>query len=128
MKYSNELSSIIDHLPQHSNVGLSFEVYPLEKWSPTSCGVIDLVIKKDGLWWHDGSVIKRDRLITLFSKLLCKENEIFYLKTPVEKIKISVEDAPFLIVDYEILRDNHENESIILKSNIGGKLPVATSR
>lgn len=72
---------------------------PLEKWHPTYCGEMDLIIKANGEWWHEGQLIRRQKMIDLFSKILCKEGEDFYLKTPAEKIKIKVEDAPLLIVD-----------------------------
>ena len=74
---------------------------PLEKWNPQHCGDMDLVIKANGEWWHEGQLIRRQKMIDLFSKVLWKENDEYYLKTPVEKIRIQVEDAPLLITQVD---------------------------
>ncbi len=127
MKSFNELSKIDRDLPQDSHAGgLSFEAYPIESWLPEHCGEMDLMIKADGQWWHEGNIISREKLVLLFSKILCKENEQYYLKTPIEKIEIIVEDAPFVVVDYQISTDENGVESIILKTNIGDDIPLST--
>lgn len=74
---------------------------PLEKWNPQHCGDMDLVIKANGEWWHEGQMIRRQKMIDLFSKVLWKENNDYFLKTPVEKIRIQVEDAPLLITQID---------------------------
>ena len=72
---------------------------PVERWEPDYCGEMDLVIRRDGSWWHEGTRIGRERLIRLFSRILRKDADgETYLVTPVEKIKIRVEAAPFLAV------------------------------
>ena len=73
------------------------DIPPLAQWHPKHCGKMDLKIKANGEWWHEGQLIKRAALLDLFSKVLWKENEKFYLKTPVEQIEIEVEDEPLLI-------------------------------
>ena len=70
---------------------------PLEKWQPKHCGSMDLKVLANGEWWHEGQLIKRQKLIDLFSTVLWKENERFYLKTPVEQIEIEVEDEPLFV-------------------------------
>ncbi|ENW08612.1 MULTISPECIES: DUF1285 domain-containing protein [Acinetobacter] len=70
---------------------------PLEQWHPKHCGKMDLKIKANGEWWHEGQLVKRQALLDLFSKVLWKENDKFYLKTPVEQIEIEVEDEPLLV-------------------------------
>ncbi|MEB3753552.1 DUF1285 domain-containing protein [Acinetobacter sp. MD2(2019)] len=70
---------------------------PLQDWHPKHCGKMDLVIKANGEWWHEGQKIQRQSLIELFSRVLWTEQNKFYLKTPVEQIEIEVEDAPLLI-------------------------------
>lgn len=70
---------------------------PLAQWHPKQCGTMDLVIKENGEWWHEGQPIRRQALINLFSTVLWKENNKFYLKTPVEKIEIQVEDEPLFV-------------------------------
>ncbi|MBV9419727.1 MAG: DUF1285 domain-containing protein [Alphaproteobacteria bacterium] len=71
---------------------------PVEKWNPAHCGDIDIRIARDGTWYHQGSPIGRKELVRLFSTILRKDPEGFVLVTPVEKMRIVVEDAPFLAV------------------------------
>ena len=70
---------------------------PLEQWHPKHCGKMDLRIKANGEWWHEGQLIKRQPMIDLFSSVLWKEEGKFYLKTPAEQIEIEVEDEPLLV-------------------------------
>src|ERR1700682_3221652 len=71
---------------------------PVHLWNPAHCGEIDIVIKKSGLWFHEGTPIGREALVRLFSTVLRKAPDGIYLVTPVEKMKITVEDAPFIAV------------------------------
>lgn len=70
---------------------------PLDQWHPKHCGKMNLQVKANGEWWHEGQLIKRQALLDLFSTVLWKEDGKFYLKTPVEQIEIEVEDEPLLI-------------------------------
>ena len=70
---------------------------PLDQWHPKHCGKMNLQVKANGEWWHEGQLIKRQALLDLFSTVLWKEEGKFYLKTPVEQIEIEVEDEPLLI-------------------------------
>lgn len=75
---------------------------PLEQWNPQFCGTMNLTVKANGEWWHEGSKINRERLIRLFSTVLWREDDgQYYLKTPVEKLLIEVEDAPLLVTRIE---------------------------
>lgn len=70
---------------------------PVDGWNPPNCGEMDLIIKADGSWWHEGTRITRKGLIDLFASILRKDEDgITYLVTPVEKIAIRVERAPFI--------------------------------
>ncbi len=71
---------------------------PVERWTPARVGEIDIVIKSDGTWFHEGAPIARARLVRLFSTILMREGDDHFLVTPAEKLKITVEDAPFLAV------------------------------
>jgi hypothetical protein len=71
---------------------------PVHLWNPAHCGDIDIVIKRNGLWFHEGSPIGREALVRLFSTVLRKDPEGYVLVTPVEKLAITVEDAPFIAV------------------------------
>lgn len=79
---------------------------PVEQWNPERCGEMDLVIKADGSWVHEGAEITRASLVRLFSRVLRRDvtpdgEDGYVLVTPAEKLDITVEDAPFLAVDYE---------------------------
>lgn len=75
---------------------------PLERWNPQVCGSMNLTVKANGEWWHEGSKINRERLVRLFSTVLWREDDgQYYLKTPVEKLLIEVEDAPLLVTRIE---------------------------
>ncbi len=72
---------------------------PIEKWNPPFCGDIDMTISKSGKWYYMGSEIKRPAMVKLFSSILRLESDnSYYLVTPVEKVRIQVEDAPFVAV------------------------------
>jgi uncharacterized protein len=78
---------------------------PVHLWNPPYCGELDIVIRADGSWWHEGSPIGRPAMVQLFASILKREEDRFFLVTPVEKVGITVEDAPFLAVDAEIAPD-----------------------
>ena len=71
---------------------------PVHLWHPEHCGEIDIVIRSDGVWMHEGSPIGRAELVRLFSTVLRLDPDGYHLVTPVEKLKITVEDAPFRAV------------------------------
>ena len=76
---------------------------PVDKWTPEYCGEMDMVIKADGSWWHEGSRITRKGLIHLFASILRKDDDgRTYLVTPVEKIGITVERGHFIGVRVDI--------------------------
>ena len=73
---------------------------PVEKWNPTHCGHSGMRIARDGTWFHDGAPIGREAMVRLFSTILRREPDGGYvLVTPVEKLDIAVEDAPFVAVE-----------------------------
>ena len=78
---------------------------PVHLWNPPHCGDIDLVIRRDGTWVHEGSPIGREALVRLFSSVLRKDFDGFHLVTPVEKLRLTVEDAPFLAVRVDRVGD-----------------------
>lgn len=76
---------------------------PVHLWDPPYCGEIDMVIKRDGSWYHEGKPIRRPAMVQLFASVLKKEEDgRIYLVTPVEKVGITVEDCPFVIVDMDV--------------------------
>ncbi|MCK5748812.1 MAG: DUF1285 domain-containing protein [Oricola sp.] len=91
---------------------------PVEKWNPEFCGEIDLVIRRDGVWVHEGTAIGRARLVRLFSTVLRREGDAYFLVTPVEKMEIKVEDTPFIAV---LMRREGEGaaQRLIFTTNVG---------
>ena len=73
---------------------------PVESWNPPFGGDIDMRVARDGRWFHEGAPIGRPALVKLFASVLRRDPDgRFYLVTPVEKVGIRVEDAPFLAVE-----------------------------
>ncbi len=73
---------------------------PVHLWNPPYCGEIDMRIARDGTWFYGGTPIGRAALVQLFAGILRKDPERFVLVTPVERVGIVVEDAPFLGVEF----------------------------
>ncbi len=75
---------------------------PLHLWHPELSGDIDIHIRRDGSWWHEGELIRRASLVRLFASILRRESDgEYYLVTPVEKWRIQVEDYPLQVVDFD---------------------------
>lgn len=74
---------------------------PVEKWNPPFCGNLDMRIARDGTWFYLGTPIGRHGLVKLFSSIIRKDGEDYFLVTPVEKVGITVEDAPFVAIDFD---------------------------
>jgi len=94
------------------------KVPPVESWNPALSGDMDLIIRRDGTWIHEGEPILRESLIALFASILKREGEEYFLVTPVEKWRITVEDAPFLIQAVETA-PGINGESFLFKTNVG---------
>ena len=73
---------------------------PVHLWNPPFCGDLDMRIARDGTWFYLGTPIGRPALVRLFASILKREGERYYLVTPVEKVGITVDDAPFVAVDF----------------------------
>lgn len=91
---------------------------PVEKWDPPLSGDIDIVINSRGEWWHEGDPIRRESLVKLFASILKKEGDDYFLVTPVEKWRIQVEDAPLLVTDMEVLREDGQ-QALLFKTHTG---------
>jgi hypothetical protein len=76
---------------------------PVERWNPSFCGDIDMKIATDGTWFYQKTPIGRPALVKLFSTVLKREGDKYFLVTPVEKVGIVVEDAPFLAVELKVI-------------------------
>ena len=95
---------------------------PVELWNPPDCGEMDMVIRADGTWTYMGTPIARPALVRLFASVLAREGDRFVLKTPVEKVGITVEDAPFLAVDMAVEADAAEGRAqqptLVFRTNL----------
>ncbi len=77
---------------------------PVETWNPAYCGDIGMEIRRDGTWFYQNSPIGRKPMVKLFSRILRRDTDNnHYLVTPVEKVIVHVEDAPFLAVEMEVI-------------------------
>jgi hypothetical protein len=91
---------------------------PVERWDPPYCGEIDMVICADGTWFYNGSPIGRAALLRLFASILRKDQDRYVLVTPVEKVGITVEDAPFLATAMRA-ESTSEGETFVFETNVG---------
>ena len=101
------LSNIAQYL-KNGQISHKRSIPPLDQWHPKHCGAMDLKVKSNGEWWHEGQLIKRQSLIDLFSTVLWKEDNKFYLKTPVEQIEIEVEDEPLFVNQVDQVEINQQ--------------------
>jgi hypothetical protein len=89
---------------------------PVERWDPPFCGDIDMKIDADGTWYYQKTPIGRPALVKLFSGVLKREGERFYLVTPVEKVGLTVVDAPFLAVEMKV--DRAAQQMLAFRTNV----------
>lgn len=79
---------------------------PVDKWDPPFCGDMDMEIRHDGSWWYMGTPIGRHSLVKLFASVLKREDDKYFLVTPVEKIGIKVADVPLLVTRWRTADDH----------------------
>jgi uncharacterized protein len=91
---------------------------PAPSWNPPDCGDIDMRIAADGTWFYCGSPIGRAPLVQLFASVLRREGERYVLVTPVEKVGIKVDDAPFLAVEM-LLESEAEQPRLKFRTSVG---------
>nr|WP_319383483.1 DUF1285 domain-containing protein [uncultured Roseibium sp.] len=101
---------------------------PVEKWNPPFCGDLDIRIARDGTWFYLGSPIGRQPLVKLFASVLRRDADgKHYLVTPVEKIGITVDDAPFLAVEMAAAEAGQQ-QKLTLRTNLGELVEVDAER
>jgi uncharacterized protein len=96
---------------------------PVHLWNPPFCGDLDMRIKRDGSWHYLGSPIGRQRLVRLFSTVLRKDEDDYFLVTPVEKIGISVDDVPFLAVAMTV-EGQGDAQTLTFETSVGDRVTV----
>ena len=106
-----DLSSFSEHL---GTKGLP----PIDQWDPDFCGDMDLRITRNGTWVYQNSQIKKERLVKLLSSVLRLETDgEYYLVTPVEKLRICVDDVPFVGVELQVEGQGRE-QRLVLRTNV----------
>ena len=109
--------SLADAVRKEGSKGLP----PVHLWNPEFCGDIDMRIARDGTWFYEGSPITRQGLVRLFASIMKKEDGRYFLVTPVEKVGITVEDAPFVAVDFDV-EGTGEAQALVFETNVGDQV------
>lgn len=107
------LDGIAAMLPKEGGKGLP----PVHLWNPPFCGDLDMRIASDGTWFYEKTPIGRIGLVKLFSSVLKREGDKYFLVTPVEKVGIVVDDAPFLAVELKV-EDAPEGRTLNFRTNV----------
>jgi len=117
-KSASDLAALIARAADDRN-NPSKGLPPVDRWNPPFCGDIDMEIRSDGTWFYMGTPIGRQPLVRLFSTVLRKDEDgKTYLVTPVEKVGIQVEDAPFLAVEMAVTNENGV-QTLTFRTNVG---------
>jgi hypothetical protein len=107
---------LIAHLPK-TGKGLP----PVHLWNPAFCGDIDMRIARDGTWYYQGTPINRPAMVRLFSGILRRDEDRYVLVTPVEKVGIQVDDAPFVAVTLDVSGEG-ERQSLRFVTSVGDEV------
>ncbi|GIX12044.1 MAG: hypothetical protein KatS3mg118_0003 [Paracoccaceae bacterium] len=95
---------------------------PVHLWNPPFCGDLDIRIARDGTWFYLGTPIGRMALVRLFASILRRDEDgRYYLVTPVEKVGIRVDDAPFVAVDFRV-EDPGPDQRLVFTTNVGDEV------
>ena len=120
---SRGLMDLIATLQSEAGLEKTRSLPPVHLWNPSHCGDIGLEILRDGSWRQDGVRFSREKLVRLFSTILRKDSDGYYLVTPHEKVVVRVEDAPFMAVRADRYEEKGE-QSILLTTNVGDVVAV----
>lgn len=90
-----------DNLLAHAKASSKRGPAPVHLWNPPFCGDLDMRIARDGNWFYLGTPIGRKSMVRLFSSIIRRDGDSYFLVTPVEKVGIRVDDAPFVAVDFD---------------------------
>lgn len=94
---------------------------PLHLWHPPLSGDIDIRIAADGSWYHEGTRFQRHALVRLFASILRREGDAYFLVSPVEKWQLTVEDAPFVAIDCEVIGEGRDQQ-LVFTTNVGDRV------
>lgn len=128
MQMTSSLEQMLAALKAQASIGDARAPPPVEKWNPTHCGEAGFEILRDGTWMHEGTRISRERLVRLFSTILRKDADgETYLVTPVEKIRVAVEDAPFLATRVDRHGEGRD-QTLVFTTNVGDVVTAGPDR
>jgi hypothetical protein len=108
MSDAGKANDLLAQIPKGENKGLP----PVHLWNPDFCGDIDMRIARDGTWYYLGTPIGRKPMVKLFSTIIRRDGDDYFLITPVEKVGIRVDDAPFVAVTLQV---EGEGEAQVLR-------------
>ncbi len=91
---------------------------PVHLWNPPFCGDLDMRIARDGTWFYLGTPIGRPELVKLFASVMRRDGDDYFLVTPGEKVGITVDDAPFVAVDFDLANPGPE-QTLSFTTNVG---------
>ncbi|MBU3058424.1 DUF1285 domain-containing protein [Pseudomonas indica] len=125
MSDSGKASDLLAQIPKTEKKGLP----PVHLWNPDFCGDIDMRIARDGTWYYMGTPIGRKPMVRLFSTIIRRDGDDYFLVTPVEKVGIKVDDAPFVAVSVDV-EGQGERQVLRFVTNVedeveaGGEHPI----
>ncbi len=111
----DRLNALFEEL---KNIQASRSLPPVECWEPQREGAIDIHIDANGRWHHEGRHIQRNAIASVFATILRRDGNQYFLVTPQEKLRISVEDVPFLGIDAQVQGEDEELQ-VIISTNVG---------
>lgn len=114
MSHSGKAADLLGQIPKTENKGLP----PVHLWNPPFCGDLDMRIARDGSWFYMGTPIGRPAMVRLFSTVIRRDGDDYFLVTPVEKVGIQVDDAPFVAVGLDV-EGSGEAQVLRFVTNVG---------
>ena len=108
---------LLAQIPKGEGKGLP----PVHLWNPDFCGDIDMRIARDGTWYYLGTPIGRKPMVKLFSTIIRRDDDKYFLITPVEKVGIKVDDAPFVAVTLQVEGEG-EQQVLRFTSNVDDEI------
>ncbi len=117
-KKQNTVKPSVENLTAAAKAAGKKGLPPVHLWDPEFCGDLDMRIARDGTWWYLGTPMGRMELVRLFSSILRRDGDDYFLVTPVEKVGITVDDAPFVAVDFEVTGTGHD-QILTFETHVG---------
>ncbi len=105
-------------------VGEERALPPVENWHPQRVGEVDIRIAKDGVWHYQDEPMQRESMVRLFASILRRDGEEYYLVTPAEKMKITVDDVPFVVRIMDVEGEG-EAQKLHFSTNVGDSFTLS---